>query len=112
MKALCRFHHMLKTHTTWLDDQYVDAEGRTRTTVTTPEGRIYDGPAWTGEDLFPALQRIIWDDSSPSARRNKPDNPLRTQSRIAAKHARRRQERMRNRLRREAIEEADGPPLF
>ncbi|MBA4021295.1 MAG: HNH endonuclease [Gordonia sp.] len=106
MKALCRFHHLLKTHSDWVDDQYVDRQGRTRTVVITPEGRTYDGPAWTGDDLFPALRNIEWEDPTPAPpRRRKPDQPTRTRSRTEAKHQRRQQERNRNRLRRELLDE-------
>ncbi|PYE18751.1 uncharacterized protein DUF222 [Williamsia limnetica] len=106
MKALCRFHHLLKTHADWVDDQYVDRQGRTRTVVITPEGRTYDGPAWTGDDLFPALRRIVWEDTAPAPpRRRPPDQPARTRSRTEAKHQRRQQERNRNRLRRELLDE-------
>ncbi|MGY3553452.1 hypothetical protein [Williamsia sp. R60] len=101
MKALCRFHHLLKTHTAWLDDQYVDAHGRTRTTITTPEGRTYHGPSWTGDDLFTGLRLIVWDQSPPNRRRVRADNPVRTMSRTRAKHLRRHQERIRNRRTRE-----------
>lgn len=101
MKALCRFHHLLKTHTAWLDDQYVDAHGRTRTTITTPEGRTYHGPSWTGDDLFTGLRLIVWDHSPPNRRRVRADSPIRTMSRTRAKHTRRHQERMRNRRTRE-----------
>ncbi|WP_207843505.1 DUF222 domain-containing protein [Williamsia soli] len=106
MKALCRFHHLLKTHSDWVDDQYMDSRGRTRTVVITPEGRTYDGPAWTGDDLFPALQNIEWQDAAPAPpRRPQPDQPTRTRSRTEDKHRRRQQERNRNRLRRELLDE-------
>ncbi|ORM33681.1 hypothetical protein BFL43_13600 [Williamsia sp. 1135] len=109
MKALCRFHHLLKTHSDWVDDQYIDRHGRTKTVVITPEGRTYDGPAWTGDDLFPALRNIEWEDPAPAPpRRRKPDQPTRTRSRTEAKHQRRQQERNRNRLRRELLD--DAPP--
>lgn len=107
MKALCRFHHMLKTHSDWLDDQDVDRQGRTRMVVTTPEGRSYPGPAWTGDDLFPALRKIVWDNTAPPSRRKTPDNVGGTRPRTEAKHIRRQQERRRNRQRREALDETD-----
>ncbi|ORM36540.1 hypothetical protein BFL43_06630 [Williamsia sp. 1135] len=111
MKALCRFHHLLKTHSDWLDDQYIDSRGRTRTVVITPEGRVYDGPAWTGDDLFPALRNIEWEDAAPAPprrRKPEPDQPTRTRSRTEAKHQRRQQERNRNRLRREILDKASS----
>jgi hypothetical protein len=105
MKTLCRFHHLLKTHTDWLDDQHADKYGRTTTIITTPEGRTYDGPAWTGEDLFPALSRIVWHNTTPGTHRHPPDNPTRTRSRTQAKYQRRQQERERNRRQREDSED-------
>lgn len=113
LKALCRFHHLLKTHSDWIDDQYTDRHGHTRTIVITPEGRVYNGPAWTGDDLFPALRNIIWEDTAPAPPRPRPpDQPSRTRSRTQAKHQRRQQERNRNRLRREILSDTDtdGPP--
>jgi hypothetical protein len=113
LKALCRFHHMLKTHSAetkrsgarpvdWLDDQSVDTHGRTTTVIITPEGRTYPGPAWTGEDLFPASRTILWDNNSLPPPNNRPPSsvPI-TRPRTEAKHQRRQQERARNRLRRQ-----------
>ena len=110
MKALCRFHHMVKTHSDWLDDQYIDRDGRTRTIVITPEGRRYHGPAWTGEDLFPALHKIVWDNNSPPTRTRTrtPHADTAPRSRTVAKHQRRQQERHRNRLRRESADDSDA----
>jgi hypothetical protein len=107
MKALCRFHHMLKTHSDWLDDQYVDDDGRTATVVITPEGRTYHGPAWTGDDLFPVLRNIVWDNNAPPPRRRTPEGPSRTRSRTRVKHQRRQQERERNRRRLEALDDSE-----
>jgi hypothetical protein len=110
MKALCRFHHILKTHTDWLDDQSAGQDGRTTTVVITPEGRVYSGPAWTGEDLFPALRKLVWNNTAPTPTPTpppqKPVNPNRTRPRTQAKHRRRQQERARNRLRRESADDA------
>jgi hypothetical protein len=108
MKALCRFHHLLKTYSDWLDDQYPDPRTRRTTLVfTTPEGKNYDGPAWTGDDLFPTLARIIWD---PGLTRRRPQ-PTNSATRTAAKHARRQQERERNRRLRETAETTNPPPF-
>ncbi|WP_020106184.1 HNH endonuclease signature motif containing protein [Nocardia sp. 348MFTsu5.1] len=113
MKTLCRFHHLLKTYSDWLDDQYPDPRtGRPRLIFTTPEGRSYDGPAWTGDDLFPTLRLIVFDDQRGSPGRPPPTAPdSRQQSRTAAKHARRQQERLRNRRIREEQERKDPPPF-
>ena len=108
MKALCRFHHMVKTHSDWLDDQYVDRDGRTRTNVITPEGRRYRGPAWTGEDLFPALQKLLWDNRSPEIGKRARHVDASPRSRTEAKHQRRQQERNRNRLLREPADDTDA----
>lgn len=113
MKALCRFHHLVKTHSDWLDDQYPDPiAGRPRLIFTTPAGRNYHGPAWTGNDLFPALRHIVFDDWEPHTPpppppRQTPPPPTRQHTRTHAKHVRRQQERLRNRRKSE-----DNPPPF
>jgi hypothetical protein len=112
MKALCRFHHLLKTYSDWLADQYPDPRtGRTTIVFTTPEGKNYDGPAWTGDDLFPILSRIIWDPGLTRRRPAQTEAANRTRSRTAAKHARRQQERERNRRLREIAETTNPPPF-
>jgi Domain of unknown function (DUF222) len=113
MKAFCRFHHLIKTYSDWLDDQYPDpTTGRTRLIVTTPTGRHYHGPAWTGDDLFPGLRHIVFDDWEPHPNfrprpRDKPPPPTREHTRTHAKHTRRQQERLRNRRKSE-----QNPPPF
>ena len=116
MKVLCRFHHLLKTYSDWLDDQHPDKRnGRTRLVFITPEGRTYRGPAWTGEDLFPVLARLVWD-AGPVPRRqpsslSPPFTDSRQKTRTAAKHARRQQERERNRRRSQGADELAPPPF-
>lgn len=116
MKVLCRFHHLLKTYSDWLDDQYPDKRnGRTRLVFITPEGRTYRGPAWTGEDLFPVLARLVWD-AGPVPRRHPssespPVTDSRQKTRTAAKHARRQRERERNRRRSQETDELAPPPF-
>ena len=122
MKTLCRFHHLVKTHSEWLDDQYPDRwTGRTRLVFTTPEGRSYGGPAWTGDDLFPTLRSIVFDDqrgspnrppSTPGTQDKNRHHKDRRQSRTAAKHARRQQERRHNRRLREEQERNTPPAPF
>ncbi|WP_246833460.1 DUF222 domain-containing protein [Williamsia sp. 1138] len=113
MKALCRFHHLVKTHSDWLDDQWPDPiTGRPRLIFTTPTGRNYHGPAWTGNDLFPALRHIVFDDWEPHTPpppppRNTPPPTTRQHTRTHAKHTRRQQERLRNRRKSE-----ENPPPF
>jgi hypothetical protein len=113
MKTLCRFHHLMKTYSDWLDDQYPDPRsGRPRLIFTTPEGRTYDGPAWTGDDLFPTLRLIVFDNQRGSPGQPPPTAPQsRQQTRTAAKHARRQQERLQNRRLREEQERIDPPPF-
>ncbi len=56
--TLCRFHHLVKTFGTFLTDLFISRDGRTRTTVTTPEGLTIDGPVHTGEDMLRGLTDI------------------------------------------------------
>jgi hypothetical protein len=111
LKTLCRFHHLLKTYSDWLDDQYPDPRtGRTTIVFLTPEGKNYLGPAWSGDDLFPALARIMWDPGLQTGRSSPPETLNRERSRTATKHARRQQERDRNRRLRETAEKTNPPP--
>ncbi|GAA1480499.1 hypothetical protein GCM10009624_09390 [Gordonia sinesedis] len=117
----CRFHHILKTHGDWLDDQYRDPGGRLRTSVTTPEGLIINGNPETLEELFPGLRRIHFHTTQIESMQKHAtaagarsitatgDPPRRTRTRLANKHARRRAERARNRRRREDAQAEDPP---
>ncbi|MBT0567481.1 DUF222 domain-containing protein [Williamsia sp. CHRR-6] len=114
MNTKCRFHHGIKTFTTFLDDQTV-THGITTQTITTPEGITLAGPAFTGDDLFPGLSDITFTHPAhappttpapPTAAT--PDEPTRRQPRLADKHARRRTERHHNRT----TNGADDPPPF
>ncbi|MBY6366179.1 HNH endonuclease signature motif containing protein [Rhodococcoides corynebacterioides] len=98
--AKCRFHHLLKTFGDFVDDQYPYPTDPSRLirTITIPEGRTVLGPAFTGHDTHPGLDCIVFGDPPP------PRPPGLTERRRPAprteqKHARRRQERNRNRLR-------------
>jgi hypothetical protein len=95
-KCLCKFHHLLKTFGSWIDFQDTDADGRTRIVFISPEGVRFHGPAWSGEDLFPALRDMTWRGPEPP-RGAPPDMPSRRRTRLADKYARRRAERNRNR---------------
>ncbi len=119
--ALCRFHHLIKTFTTWLTDQFVGADGRMQFTVTTPEGLTNDGPAHTGEDVIPGLTDIEFEHppDAPPPRATDTGEPTRRRTRLEDKLARRRTERERNRARREAdateqrrAADDDPPPPF
>ncbi|MGW5267133.1 DUF222 domain-containing protein [Rhodococcus sp. NPDC003994] len=126
--AKCRFHHLLKTFGDFVDDQYPDPDypGRIIRTFTIPEGRTVLGPAYTGFDTHPGLDVIVFGDpptngknTSSTHRTPKPDStePTRPAPRTEQKHARRRQERNRNRLRNNLNgvrppEPDDAPPPF
>ncbi|MFC7961066.1 DUF222 domain-containing protein [Rhodococcoides kroppenstedtii] len=117
--AKCRFHHLLKTFGDFVDDQYPDPEnpGRVIRTFTIPEGRTVLGPAYTGFDTHPGLDMIVFGDP-PATRPPSPGTePTRHSPRTEQKHARRRQERNRNRLRNNLKgvrppEPDDAPPPF
>jgi hypothetical protein len=108
-KCLCKFHHLLKTFGNWVDLQETDAEGRTRIVFISPEGVPFRGPAWSGEDLFPALLDMTWREPGPP-RGAPPDMPSRRRTRLAEKYARRRAERNRNRRLLETPPQAPPPP--
>ncbi|WP_083529650.1 HNH endonuclease signature motif containing protein [Rhodococcoides corynebacterioides] len=103
--AKCRFHHLLKTFGDFVDDQYPDPTDPSRLirTITIPDGRTVLGPAFTGHDVHPGLDTIVFGDL-PDTSTPRPPRPglterTRPAPRTEQKHARRRQERNRNRLR-------------
>lgn len=104
-KCLCRFHHLLKSFGDWVDFQDIDADGRSRAYFVSPEGVVFSGPVWTGEDLFPDLVDMQWQDDPPP-RSTVLTEPMRRRTRLANKHARRQSERERNR---QAIENPEPP---
>ncbi|WP_238418977.1 HNH endonuclease signature motif containing protein [Gordonia sp. 'Campus'] len=108
LNAKCRAGHLHKTHGDWTDVQYRDDEGRLVTEYVTPEGFVIPGEAETLEDLFPNLRRIRFEQAAkapPTPRIIVPDHhgrPPRTiTERTAAKHAKRREERARNKTQRD-----------
>ncbi|WP_169817702.1 HNH endonuclease signature motif containing protein, partial [Rhodococcoides kroppenstedtii] len=62
--AKCRFHHLLKTFADFVDDQYPDPTDPSRLirTITIPDGRTVLGPAFTGHDIHPGLDAIVFGD--------------------------------------------------
>ncbi|MGJ0119525.1 DUF222 domain-containing protein [Williamsia sp. MIQD14] len=120
----CRFHHNLKTHTAFLDDQTTGRDGRTERVIVTPEGRTVPGPAFDGTDLFPALKdiRFTAPEHAPPTDTTTPGDtepaPTRRRPRLAEKHARRHAEREHNRRTRNAEQQAardadtEDPPPF
>ncbi|MFT4393442.1 DUF222 domain-containing protein [Gordonia lacunae] len=109
LNAKCRAGHLHKTHGDWTDVQYRDDQGRLVTEFVTPEGFVIPGEAETLEDLFPNLRRIRFEQAAkapPTPRIIVPERghrPPRTiTERTAAKHAKRREERARNKTQREA----------
>ncbi|WP_328855922.1 HNH endonuclease [Williamsia herbipolensis] len=105
----CRFHHNLKTHTDFLDDQTIGRDGRIESVIITPEGLTVAGPAFDGTDLFPALKDIRFtapQNAPPAADNATEPAPTRRRPRLADKHARRQTEREHNRRTRETEEQA------
>ncbi|GAB2655675.1 hypothetical protein GCM10027169_19440 [Gordonia jinhuaensis] len=98
----CRMHHQMKTDGVFLDDQYIDATGKARQIFYTQNGATIHGYAESGDDLFPTLRDITFTDPEPPPKHpppqpNAPESPTRRRPRLADTHARRRQERERNR---------------
>ena len=98
----CRFHHLMKTHLTgFLDDLWIDDDGRYHSSVTTPGGitvQLLAPNQW----LFPQLadlrcrHQIAQQTATGTATSGLEDGPQRPRTRTAAKHARRRAERTAN----------------
>ncbi|GAA4739091.1 HNH endonuclease signature motif containing protein [Gordonia alkaliphila] len=115
----CRFHHLMKTHLTgFLDDLWIDDDGRYHASVTTPGGITVELLA-PNQWLFPQLadlrcrHQLAQQSATGSAASTVDQAPERSQTRTAAKHARRRAERKANyeqravgQARRQAAEEA------
>ncbi|MBM7416220.1 MULTISPECIES: DUF222 domain-containing protein [Nocardiaceae] len=108
----CRFHHNLKTFGDFVDDQYTENDtGRVVSTVTTPEGLVVPGPAHNGYDIHPGLADVTFDTPDPPPPSPPRTPPSRRRTRLADKHARRRNERNRNRRARELADTDDPPPF-
>ncbi|GAB2652893.1 hypothetical protein GCM10027169_17310 [Gordonia jinhuaensis] len=109
----CRMHHQMKTDGVFLDDQYIDATGKARQVFYTQNGATIHGYAESGDDLFPTLRDITFTDPEPPPKPpppqpNTPESPTRRRPRLADTHARRRQERERNRKALEATGEQEA----
>ncbi len=97
LNGKCRFHHLLKSFSNWVDDQYLDADGRIVSVWYTPEGIRIDGPPEDNTALFPGLKRVRFTPPATRAPQRVIDQPMRDRTRTAATHARRRHERELNR---------------
>ncbi|MCZ0912458.1 DUF222 domain-containing protein [Gordonia amicalis] len=91
LKPLCRFHHRIKTFTSWQDyqDEFLTAW------FTTPTGHMFVGNAYNGRDLFGHLAPI-----------RSPDHPARV------RHATQRDTRSRRARRAEQRWNQANPPPF
>ncbi|WP_248846156.1 HNH endonuclease signature motif containing protein, partial [Rhodococcoides corynebacterioides] len=82
--AKCRFHHLLKTFGDFVDDQYPDQypdpnnPSRLIRTITIPGGRTVLGPAFTGHDVHPGLDTIVFGDP-PDTSMPRPSRPVLTE---------------------------------
>ncbi|WP_248783130.1 HNH endonuclease signature motif containing protein [Gordonia terrae] len=91
LKPLCRFHHRIKTFTSWQDhqDEFLTAW------FTTPTGHMFVGNAFSGRDLFNRL-----------APRRPPDHPARAELKRLRDNDFRRQQRAEQRW-----NDANPPPF-
>ncbi|MGW9263912.1 HNH endonuclease signature motif containing protein, partial [Gordonia terrae] len=91
LKPLCRFHHRIKTFTSWQDhqDEFLTAW------FTTPTGHMFVGNAFNGRDLFNRL-----------APRRPPDHPARAELKRLRDNDFRRQQRAEKRW-----NDANPPPF-
>ncbi|GED98901.1 HNH endonuclease signature motif containing protein [Gordonia crocea] len=122
LNAKCKFHHLLKTFSNWVDDQSTDTHGHTHTTWATPEGILIDGPAENNTDLFAGLNHYRWrapETKQADAAANAPATgaaetarPRRIKTRSERKHERRRAERARNRRNRQHHPPQPGDPPY
>lgn len=107
LKALCRFHHLLKTFGRWADSQ----TGNTDIEFIAPDGTVYPGPAACNVDLFPGLATHQHADTALDRRLNRQRQrsaagpPVRGKPRASQRSDRKRYERNRNA--REAIRAAN-----
>ncbi|MCK0440467.1 HNH endonuclease [Gordonia alkaliphila] len=98
----CRFHHLMKTHLTgFLDELWIDENGRYHSSVTTPGGITVELLA-PNQWLFPQLadlrcrHQLAQQAATGTATSSLADGPQRSRTRAAAKHARRRAQRTAN----------------
>ncbi|GAA1482529.1 HNH endonuclease signature motif containing protein [Gordonia sinesedis] len=114
MNAKCRPDHVRKTFGTGIDDQYRHpVTGRLHAEHVTDTGIIIATHVAANGDLFPGLRRIRFHNPPrPAPPRDSdvedPPAPTPSRTRLAAKYARRRAERHRNRK----AHKAEPPPPF
>ncbi|MFC0315281.1 DUF222 domain-containing protein [Gordonia phosphorivorans] len=115
----CRYHHLVKTNLEgFVDDLWIDADGRYHSSVTTPMGQTVEFLA-PNQWLIPRLadlrctHQLVGQHATGTAGGTIEEGPQRARTRTAAKHARRRAERKANRERRlaELPEQLDEPPF-
>ncbi|MFC0314338.1 hypothetical protein ACFQNE_12860 [Gordonia phosphorivorans] len=102
----CRYHHLVKTNLEgFVDDLWIDADGRYHSSVTTPMGQTVEVLA-PNQWLIPRLadlrctHQLVGRHATGTATGTVEDGPQRARTRTAAKHARRRAERKANHDRR------------
>ncbi|MFZ2240703.1 MAG: DUF222 domain-containing protein, partial [Gordonia amarae] len=85
LNGKCRFHHLLKSFSNWVDDQFLGPDGHTTRVWYTPEGVRIPGPPEDNTALFPGLKRVRFAVPATGSSRAIIDQPMRESTRTAAK---------------------------